>query len=499
MSDNEIFSFLRSDTLIPRHQQTLPYQRLHLNQQPMRNSAPSRLQNFDDFYGNFIDEALNGDSSLVKHKTTSLTNLFKFERQSYNLVVQSTEPCRFHMTDIDRSLTGSMLVPNNSPTDSDDSSGTSPNSPLSPTELTEQDFDRSYLDSTFNDQNNNELAASDRQLSDIGSASKTSLCDGSIGETKTQSENLEGSNTRAVVGRADGLSQLIRRDTFGLEALELETAKTRADLSNLDELTLQNQTLDESVLNSSDEMLVGYDDIRTSPVQKHAVMRSLSDSTAIHGPLRELRRRKSVHFADTKGLDLEIRIPISHLDDYETPPRLMAALEKVRARSRSANDRELQKPRHRGGYNTLLCHCSLILNFQQPFLEPTFQRRVQQQMVCLESVSILPNSTSFTGVIRVVNLEFEKQVTVRYTTDKWRTFQDIPACYVSSLSEFHQDQFSFHVVVDQDLKGTDRIELAICYRLRLSGRELWDNNYGRNYVISCLEHLASKSDDVMMS
>lgn len=57
------------------------------------------------------------------------------------------------------------------------------------------------------------------------------------------------------------------------------------------------------------------------------VYRSLSDST-VHKNLRksaseETKRRKSVHFADSKGYDLEIHIPFSQSDDYSIPPKLM--------------------------------------------------------------------------------------------------------------------------------------------------------------------------------
>ena len=35
------------------------------------------------------------------------------------------------------------------------------------------------------------------------------------------------------------------------------------------------------------------------------------------------KRRKSVHFADTSGYELEIHIPICQSDEYKVPPRLM--------------------------------------------------------------------------------------------------------------------------------------------------------------------------------
>jgi len=52
------------------------------------------------------------------------------------------------------------------------------------------------------------------------------------------------------------------------------------------------------------------------------VSRSLSDSSCQIKP--KLCRRKSVHFADAKGLDLVIKIPFCReLDETDTPPRLL--------------------------------------------------------------------------------------------------------------------------------------------------------------------------------
>ena len=81
----------------------------------------------------------------------------------------------------------------------------------------------------------------------------------------------------------------------------------------------------------------------------------------------------------------------------------------------------------------------------------------------------------------------------------FRTYQDVPACYVSSLTGCHQDQFSFHVVAPETIMSTGKVELAVYYKLPLSKREFWDNNYGRNYVIKCIEHRGSYCDDGMMS
>ena len=51
----------------------------------------------------------------------------------------------------------------------------------------------------------------------------------------------------------------------------------------------------------------------------------------------------------------------------------LQALGKIRAESNGESENFLNHDK--GGYNTLLRHYSLVLNFQQPFLEATFQSR----------------------------------------------------------------------------------------------------------------------------
>nr|XP_004225847.1 uncharacterized protein LOC100187165 isoform X2 [Ciona intestinalis] len=224
--------------------------------------------------------------------------------------------------------------------------------------------------------------------------------------------------------------------------------------------------------------------------------RSDTDNGCVTHAASTVRRRKSVHFADSRGLDLEVRISFKQ-DDHNVPPRLKEALDKVRAQvDGEPSGMELYAG---GSFDTVRTHFSLNVNFQQPFLDPSFQRRISSQNVCLESISILPFSLSLTGVIRVVNLEFQKQVFVRYTANKWRSFSDIPACFVSTVHNFNQDQFSFHCVAPSDIQSNDVIEMAVGYRLPLSGRTFWDNNNGRNYAISYVEHHATHSDTALMT
>ena len=123
--------------------------------------------------------------------------------------------------------------------------------------------------------------------------------------------------------------------------------------------------------------------------------------------------------------------------------------------------------------------------FVRPALTDSFVKRVQSQNVCLENIAC--ENFVVTGLIRVTNLSFIKEVTVRFTFNGWATYRDIWADYMSSCSDGKMDKFSFRVTVPHDFEVNQHMEFAICYRA--SDQEFWDNNDRNNYHIQCLEAL----------
>lgn len=122
------------------------------------------------------------------------------------------------------------------------------------------------------------------------------------------------------------------------------------------------------------------------------------------------------------------------------------------------------------------------------FIQPSkavesFTKRIYSQNVCLEN--IVCENFVVTGVIRVTNLCYSKEVIVRFTQDSWKTYQDICADYMSSCSDGKTDKFSFRITLPHDFKANRFMELAICYRV--CNQEFWDNNNTSNYRIRCLE------------
>ena len=107
-------------------------------------------------------------------------------------------------------------------------------------------------------------------------------------------------------------------------------------------------------------------------------------------------------------------------------------------------------------------------------------RNMDTRNVCLEELIL--SWCMITGNIKVKNLAFAKEVTVRYTTDKWQTFQEVWADYIPGSSDGETDKFQFRVTVPSDFKVAGiHIEFAIRYRV--AGMEFWDNNLEENYRI----------------
>lgn len=119
--------------------------------------------------------------------------------------------------------------------------------------------------------------------------------------------------------------------------------------------------------------------------------------------------------------------------------------------------------------------------------QPDFLKRLCSQSVCLEQV--LCSDQGITGTLHVINLAFEKKVTVRYSFTNWRTLTETTASWVSSgysakCDVPETDIFKFRLPVPPFILQPGAIlEFAICYHVR--GSNYWDNNNGHNYKLSC--------------
>ena len=117
-------------------------------------------------------------------------------------------------------------------------------------------------------------------------------------------------------------------------------------------------------------------------------------------------------------------------------------------------------------------HHRRVFRFSQPGSEPGFYERVSRENVVLESIRDEPRMVR--GVIRVSNISYHKEVTVRWSHDHWRSYHDTNTVF--SANDGHTDRFTFELPAN----GED-IEFAI--RFKCNGTEYWDSNRGKNYVV----------------
>ncbi|XP_067420066.1 protein phosphatase 1 regulatory subunit 3A [Emydura macquarii macquarii] len=170
---------------------------------------------------------------------------------------------------------------------------------------------------------------------------------------------------------------------------------------------------------------------------------------------------RKVSFADAFGFDL---VSVKEFDTWEVP-------------TTSQND-DLKVE---------------ILTTEEFFLSPLFilpasqedlLQKVRVQKVLLESIEFLPGITCMKGIIRVLNISFQKLIYVRMSLDDWLTYYDILAEYVPNSCDGETDQFFFKIsLVPPYQRNGAKVEF--CIRYETSVGTFWANNDDKNYILLC--------------
>ncbi|XP_077787857.1 protein phosphatase 1 regulatory subunit 3E-like [Podarcis muralis] len=200
-------------------------------------------------------------------------------------------------------------------------------------------------------------------------------------------------------------------------------------------------------------------------------------------------RRKTVRFADSLGLELIAVRHFCQADVPRVPPAPLAA-SPFPLPPRAADLLKTRKPPSLGELEPVL------FGPPAPVLEPLFPpqpgasagfaERVRQHKVRLEWVR--PEASGLRGAVRVLNVAYEKQVSVRYTLNRWASCNEVPAAYLPPPPNGHSDRFAFHLPVGA---GTTLLEFAVRYRV--ADAEYWDNNDGHNYRLRARQRPAAAS------
>ncbi|XP_042672192.1 protein phosphatase 1 regulatory subunit 3A [Centrocercus urophasianus] len=124
----------------------------------------------------------------------------------------------------------------------------------------------------------------------------------------------------------------------------------------------------------------------------------------------------------------------------------------------------------------------------QLFTLPTSQEEVLQKVrehkVLLESIVFLPGITCMNGIIRVLNVSFEKMVYVRMTLDDWASYYDILAEFMPNSCGSETDQFCFKISLVPPYQR-DGAKVEFCIRYETSIGTFWANNDDKNYTLIC--------------
>ncbi|XP_031787376.1 protein phosphatase 1 regulatory subunit 3B-A [Nasonia vitripennis] len=133
--------------------------------------------------------------------------------------------------------------------------------------------------------------------------------------------------------------------------------------------------------------------------------------------------------------------------------------------------------------------CPWEASFAQPASDYlAFRNKLDKSSVSLENVIVRDSENCLIGTIKVKNLAYDKEVTIRATCDNWKTYQDVNCSYVeqpglsaSPVVRNLYDTFRFRLPLPEGDSGSNQLEF--CVRYNTEGAEFWDNNAGANYVV----------------
>ncbi|KAF9991358.1 hypothetical protein BGZ79_004628, partial [Entomortierella chlamydospora] len=102
----------------------------------------------------------------------------------------------------------------------------------------------------------------------------------------------------------------------------------------------------------------------------------------------------------------------------------------------------------------------------------------------LESIILSEDQSELKGKILVQNIAFQKNVSVRYTSDFWQTHSEVRAEFGESIPRSSMERFLFSIPLDMDRSSVEKT-FCMAVRYQVIGREFWDNNNGKNYQTEC--------------
>merc|ERR1719186_1471702 len=201
-------------------------------------------------------------------------------------------------------------------------------------------------------------------------------------------------------------------------------------------------------------------------------LRKTSSLKTMRTPSETLRKKKnSVRFADVLGLDLQ-NVKMFRDEIPRIPKRAFQDLNVDLSEFDFGSPRSPAKPLCTPPARVTVSHQTMVPMFTQPGATPSFNETVRNRKLSLENAYMTEGNT-ISGTVKVYNLDFDKKVTVRWTSDEWKTSREETCTYVQGSSDSFTDKFSFRLTVGQLTVGS---RFQFCIRFTCAGQDFWDNN-----------------------
>ena len=193
------------------------------------------------------------------------------------------------------------------------------------------------------------------------------------------------------------------------------------DLEGLVELETTAQTIVDVIISDvSVNLMTDLTSPSVAAVDTQSLMPTRS-GCLLHSP-SESHHKKSVHFADMHGLQLET---VQHYDQPPEPEQSLASLEEFLSKlSAAAAERRAKWTEHHPSHaSSWLCNSSIYLLacFELSSSQEELLEQVRHCRVALESCSFDDLALAISGIVRVANIAFKKKMSVRYSVDHWIT------------------------------------------------------------------------------
>jgi len=146
----------------------------------------------------------------------------------------------------------------------------------------------------------------------------------------------------------------------------------------------------------------------------------------------------------------------------------------------SETPRTIKKFNVRDPVSALHLPRTAIFNLPKRTPEELYEVLEKQKVIV---TSLHYNFNHIRGSASVKNLSFEKEVSVRYTFDNWKTGSDRRAQYKGPVIHLQRglvDEFIFEIDLQTSSKPT---KLSFALRYTVEGVEHWDNNNGKDYQV----------------